>query len=632
MKKKRIKRILSILCVLGLAVGCISSAALAEGTDTVRIVSVQWADEDDYDAKRPGSVDITTGGQTVTLDESNGWTAVINGPAGASWEPDKVDGYIVSISGTDLATVTYTHTVKKTAAATSVVWNDSDNAAGIRPDSVQVRLLADGKPYGAAKEASAKNGWSVAWENLPVTQRGKTDAIVYTAEEKEPEGYAVSVSGLTVTNTIQTGDLKLQVSVAAPEGADVSALSLTVTGPDPSMPAELTLGQLSGGTYDFGQVLPGAYVLQENNADSLVEGYEMDPSASKVGDAVVVKAGGSATLSFRYTYREPVAEEPNEDPMASAGSLVFEIDGPDPRMPVTVTYAQFTGGKYELDGLVPGTYYVIERNAESLVKAYTLTSDSVTGMCLTVGADGAAAVLINKYVPAPTPEPEAELISIPVTKTWNDDNNQDGNRPDAIIVLLFADGVQVDSRVVTEADGWMCTFADKPRFIDDGTEIKYTVDEETVAWYTPEINGYNITNNYQPEVTSATVTKVWNDKEDEQKIRPTTLAVTLLPIGKVFVLSSDNGWTVTAENLPTKINGEDVAYSWTEQETIGYVRESVVTSGIVTTFTNRITRIPPTPAGYKPPKTPGGDWAVFEEYRTALGIELVINHVGDCFD
>ena len=34
----------------------------------------------------------------------------------------------------------------------------------------------------------------------------------------------------------------------------------------------------------------------------------------------------------------------------------------------------------------------------------------------------------------------------------------------------------------------------------------------------------------------------------------------------------------------------------------------------------------------KPPKTPGDTWYVFEDYDTPLGVEVVINHVGDCFD
>ena len=104
--KKRLQRILSILCVLALAIGCVSLAAFAEGTDTVRIISVEWADEDDYDALRPGSVTIKTGEQSVTLKAEDNWTAVVNGPAGVKWEPEAVEGYTYSISGTDLATGT----------------------------------------------------------------------------------------------------------------------------------------------------------------------------------------------------------------------------------------------------------------------------------------------------------------------------------------------------------------------------------------------------------------------------------------------------------------------------------------------------------------------------------------------
>ena len=275
---------------------------------------------------------------------------------------------------------------------------------------------------------------------------------------------------------------------------------------------------------------------------------------------------------------------------------------------------------------------MVERNAENLVDAYTLTSDSVTGMSITVGSGTAAAVLFNRYAPATTPEPETELISIPVTKTWNDNNNRDGNRPQSVTVNLYADGVKVDSAILTEAGGWVATFTDKPRCNADGTEINYTVDEDAVEWYTSAVNGFNITNSYQPVTTSATVTKIWDDGNNYQRIRPKSLAVVLQPVGTVYVLNEANHWTVTAENLPIRINGETAKYSWVEQESVGYVNAGVLTSGNETIFTNRVSRIPDTTGGQKKPNTPGGSFAYFEEYNTPLGIETIINHVGDCFD
>ena len=128
------------------------------------------------------------------------------------------------------------------------------------------------------------------------------------------------------------------------------------------------------------------------------------------------------------------------------------------------------------------------------------------------------------------------------------------------------------------------------------------------------------------------LSKAWDDDNNAMGIRPATLAVTLLPVGTVYVLREENDWTLTADNLPTMINGEPVHYSWKEQETIGYVLASMVTDGSSTVFTNRITRVPRLPEGYIQPSTPGASFAIFEEYGTALGVEMIINHVGDCFD
>ncbi|EHI73739.1 collagen-binding protein, peptidoglycan linked protein (LPXTG motif) [Streptococcus criceti] len=55
--------------------------------------------------------------------------------------------------------------------------------------------------------------------------------------------------------------------------------------------------------------------------------------------------------------------------------------------------------------------------------------------------------------------------------------------------------------------------------------ITYTVTEDTVADYTTTYDGYNITNNYTPGKTSLTVTKVWDDNNDQDGIRPDTIGI-----------------------------------------------------------------------------------------------------------
>ena len=58
--KKHLQRILSLLCVLALALGCV--CALAEDSSVQyddRIITVRWSDENNYDGIRPDLIMLT---------------------------------------------------------------------------------------------------------------------------------------------------------------------------------------------------------------------------------------------------------------------------------------------------------------------------------------------------------------------------------------------------------------------------------------------------------------------------------------------------------------------------------------------------------------------------------------------
>lgn len=615
--KSRLQRILSVLCILAMLAGCLALPAFAEGEDPVsRAIVVEWSDEDNYDGIRPASLEVTIGSETVTLNAENAWTAEREVAVDSEWTIPDVEGYTKVFSGKEVVNVTYSHTPETVTKSVQVVWKSDVDVP--HPETARISLLADGQVCRTPVDVADK----YTWTDLPKYRKGTTEPIEYYALPADTlEAYSPSIEGETITFTLKTATLTVNASVVGPEGADVSGLELTISGPDPKMPITGKYSEVVG-TYT---VIPGAYVVQENNGSDLLEGYVMDPANSQVGDAIYLPGGFSGTLNIKFGWMEPEKQTPNENPEASEGNLIFEIIGPDARLPMIVTYASFSNGKYELDGLVPGDYAVIEKNAEGLVKAYTLSSDSITGMVLSVGEEGATASLKNIYVPAPGPD---EKIDIPVTKIWVDDNNKDGNRPASVTVNLYADGVQNDSMVIT-GPAWTGVFTGKNRYDEEGNEINYTVSEEPVEWYIASVNGFTVTNTYNPEVTSMTVSKVWDDANNAQHMRPTSLAVTLLPTKQVVVLSEANGWTATVNGLPTRINGEEVTYSWTEQKIPGYTA-MVAVEGNATVFTNTQPRIPNT--GKKTVKTGGDRWATFEEYDTALGGQLLINHVGDCFD
>ena len=644
--KKHLQTILSLLCIMALVFGTFT--ALAEG-NVSKVIVVKWSDGDNYDQIRPPQIEATLAGQKTILNEANGWAGEVSVPADTDpngWSYETPAGYTANLDAGDISELSLTHPLLADIPFTGKIieWDDDDNAGKIRPESVQLVLLADGETYGEPLTVNKATSWACTWKDLPQRRPNSTTPIAYSVRPLQvPEGYTYSVSndGREVTFTLQTAELSINVEVSGyPEGTDLSALTLTVDGPDPSMPKRLTWADISGGTYSFGKVLPGAYLVRGTNADTLVEGYTMDAANTRVADAVYVKAGESKTLTYKYTYKLPEAIEEVDteyDPMANIGSLSIEILGPDDRMPIKVTYAEFTDGKYELDNLKPGTYTVVERNAEGLVKYYTLTGASDTALKMEVNPDGSSTCkLFNQYVPAPTPEPDAEFVDIPVTKTWNDSADKDGNRPGSVTVRLYADGVEVDSHVLTAAENWQFTFAEKPRYQEDNkTEIVYTVGEDAVAMYAATVNGYNIVNDYQPEVTSVSVSKVWDDNNNEQNLRPASIAMSLSDgqkVVKVVVLNEANGWTATVNNLPTVVNGQNAQYAWKEQQVLSYSLEGVTQQGNLMVFTNKVWERPENPTAGRRPRTRGNTWYVFEDYDTPLGVNVVINHVGDCFD
>ena len=627
--RKRLQQVLSFLCVLALAFGCAAIAQADGGIATVR-----WADDNNADGLRPDSVTIGS----ATLNVANGWTAAVDNTEA---EPEVVPGYTASkaVDANGLVTLTYTHVVNRANVVATVIWNDQNNVKGVRPSTLPIRLMENGNPYTAQMTAGATNGWKVEWLALPTLLKGTMENAVYTVSAPEVAGYSLSIKGLTATYTLETGKLSLNASVTgAPEGTDLSGLQVRVTGPDSTMPRTLTWGQISAGPVDLGDVIPGTYLVEDLNADTLVKDYVLSGSASRVADAVQVKAGEAAALRFTYVYTPAVAVDPanTPDPAANQGNLRFEILGPDPRMPMTVTFSNFVNGQYEIADLVPGSYTVVERNAETLVDTYTLRSDSVTGMHLAVTAGGTAtATLYNHYTPAPTPKPDAENVDVPVIKTWNDSDNEDGNRPAQITVRLYADGVQVDSVALSAANSWRYTFTELPRYTEAGAEIAYTVTEDPVAQYRTTIRGYSVVNDYEPNLVSASVSKRWIDDNNAAGLRPTSIAMSLSngsEVVAVAVLNDSNGWSATINNLPATRNGEAVTYVWTEQQTIGYTQTGAAVDGNDATFTNALYQRPEVEAANLPARRPGDTFYIFEDYETPLGVEIMINHVGDCFD
>jgi len=89
-------------------------------------------------------------------------------------------------------------------------------------------------------------------------------------------------------------------------------------------------------------------------------------------------------------------------------------------------------------------------------------------------------------------------------------------------------------------------------------------------------SGFIITNSYTPGQTSVKVTKIWEDNDNQDGIRATTISVSLLANGTIVEgqtvdLNEENKWTHVFEKLPLKLNGKDIEYTIQENtEVEGY--------------------------------------------------------------
>ena len=239
---------------------------------------------------------------------------------------------------------------------------------------------------------------------------------------------------------------------------------------------------------------------------------------------------------------------------------------------------------------------------------YTVTEDAVAGYTSTVNGYN----VINCHAPA--------TVKVSGTKTWNDNNNQDGIRPSSITVNLLANGQQVASKTVSASDNWQYSFDNLAAYAN-GKKITYTVTEDAVAGYTSTVNGYNVTNNHTPATVKVSGTKTWNDNNNQDGIRPSSITVNLLANGQQVAsktVSASDNWQYSFDNLAAYANGKKITYTVTEDAVAGYT--STVDGYNITNTHNPTTpkkpQVPNNPTTPKKPQVPNNENKVIPKAYT----------------
>ncbi len=497
------------------------------------------------------------------------------------WENDAVVARIKSITKADEAAdaVAFTNTyVPTTSISGTKVWSDNADNDGLRPDSVVINLLANNEPaldaVGnpiIATVTGTGDRWSFTFEDLPKFADGQE--IVYTISENAVAGYTASYDQdtFTVTNShtpeVTTATVKKVWSDAEnqdgkrPESLAVTLSNGTVVTLNEANSWEATVENLP--KYEGGQLI--SYTWTEA---ALPEGYTMT-SNETVGTVTTITNSHTPEVTTA-TVKKVWSDAENQDgkrpeslSVTLSNSTVVTLNEENSWEATVENLPKYAGGQ-----LISYTW-----TEAALPEGYTMTSNTTVGTVTTI---------TNSHTP--------EETTATVKKVWNDAENQDGKRPESLAVTL-SNGTVV---TLNEENSWEATVENLPKY-EGGQLISYTWTEAALPeGYTMTSNETvgtvtTITNSHTPEVTTATVKKVWSDGENQDGKRPESLAVTLSN-GTVVTLNETNGWEATVENLPKYEGGQLISYTWTEAALPeGYTLTSNETVGTVTTITNSYT-------------------------------------------
>ena len=448
-----------------------------------------------------------------------------------------------AIGGYSSKVIQYTNTYDPSLIdiPVSKIWDDQGNQDGKRPYFIVVKLFADGVDTGETLNLYNNNGWSGTFSGLLENKNGIK--IVYTISEVEVAEYesetlfdpqtggyiitnsytpeTIEISGTKIWNDEENQDGKRPDRIIIRLHADgIEIDSVEITAEDDWIWSFANLPK-------YHQGIEITYSITE---DAIPE-YSTEYAGYNV---INYYTPGKTSVSVQKVW-DDADNQDGKRPVEVTVKLL--ADETDTGKTLVLNEANNWQGTFtDLDIYSSGT--LIEYTIEEVdvgVEGYTsdITGDATTGF-----------IVKNDYTP--------ETIEIEGVKTWDDAENQDGIRPDQIVINLFKNGNKIASKTVAEKDNWSWKFEDLAKF-EAGTEIKYTIDEDKVDGYTTEYDTYNVKNTHKPNVINIQVTKVWQDNADKEKARPDQVTIKLLAneveTGDELILKLDNKWTGSFENL-----------------------------------------------------------------------------------
>lgn len=302
----------------------------------------------------------------------------------------------------------------------------------------------------------------------------------------------------------------------------------------------ITYDKFTDGEYTVSGLPVGSYKITESNAE--VPGYVLTVKGSKAGyndrdseveGAYQENSGPEASVNTNNATKTDIAYLDNhyeesktsiqlkaqkifEKSTLQGGEFTFELrDG-------TVLVSRATNNEkgeivfpeisYDTKGTYKYTIREVEGNLDNVI--YDKNSYDVI-VDVSVDEEGKLqAIPDSNYEENGITFHNTHATSVTGKKTWDDQNDLAQGRPESIRIRLYANGKEIDSKIVTKADEWSWEFTKLPKYAN-GEEIVYAISEDQVVGYTSNIIGYDVTNVYAPNSarTSIQVKKVLSGRE-----------------------------------------------------------------------------------------------------------------------
>ncbi len=352
-------------------------------------------------------------------------------------------------------------------------------------------------------------------KDATITFTGLPLGTKYTVEE-------VNFDGTALTGEEEyTSSLSTNATGTIDKEAGTVAVNVTVTNiyEIPETSAVISVKKIVDGT---------GYNQDEAFEFTLSAAEEGTPMPTETGNKVSIKAGetgsfGSITYTDTGVYYYTVKE--------TKGSTV--------------------GMSYdETEYLVT---VVVSMNAERKLTASVYYNTVMTDIP-EVEIDASVLVVTNTY----------RVTSVSGTKIWRVPEGTD--LPESITVILNRNDEPVARKKVTVADDWSYEFTNLPMYDEDGVAYTYEVDEEPLAGYNKEVDGYDLINTITG-TTSVSGTKTWRVPEGTDL--PESITVILNrndePVARKKVTAADD-WSYEFTELPAYSEDGSTAYTYTVEE------------------------------------------------------------------